>query len=319
MPSTVPGGLTVVMPLYNKGPHVDRAIASVLAQSAGFDALIVVDDGSSDDGPDRVAALDDRRITLLRRSPPGPGGYAARNLAIRSATTEWIAFLDADDAWNKDFLAGIYGLIGRFPEIGCAFTGYEMVDPDGGTRLSEPSGGAPATLSYDDFLKIWISDKDCPIWTGSTAFRRNVLLDAGLFPEDRCRRGGDKDLWLRAMATTSAGYDPRPLATYFRDSTNMVTNSVKTFSAHCIIATIGQMVADGVPQAERLKTLSNVETLNYSISAARSAGLNPDVYRTFYRKFTDPRYYLVKGIAACPAPFRPLLAKAVQRVLRIGE
>ena len=123
--SSIPGGVTVVMPLYNKGPHVERAIRSVLTQKAGFDTLLVVDDGSTDDGPDRVKAFTDPRVQLLRRSPPGPGGYAARNHAIRQSRTEWIAFLDADDAWKPDFTHAIASLVHEYGQhIGSAFTSF---------------------------------------------------------------------------------------------------------------------------------------------------------------------------------------------------
>src|SRR5882724_6939837 len=97
--------IAVVIPLYNKGLHIRRALDSVLAQSRRPDEIIIVDDNSSDEGPAEVAKYADPRIRLLHRTTPGPGGYAARNLAIEHAHSEWIAFLDADDAWTFDHLA----------------------------------------------------------------------------------------------------------------------------------------------------------------------------------------------------------------------
>ena len=104
--SVVPGGLSIVMPVYNKAPHVDRSIRSILAQTAGFDELIVVDDGSTDGSLEKVQLHSDHRMHIYTRSSPGPGGYAARNLGIRRATSEWIAFLDADELVAPEFHEG---------------------------------------------------------------------------------------------------------------------------------------------------------------------------------------------------------------------
>lgn len=319
--SSVPGGVTVVMPLFNKAPHVDRAIQSILQQTEGFDALIVVDDGSTDDGPERVAAYSDSRIQLLKRSPPGPGGYTARNYAIRQAGTEWIAFLDADDAWKPDFTRAIGSLIKEYGDtIGCAFTSLDVHERDG--RVCQQQFGADrvaegrAVLTFQTFLDAWLQYRDSPIWTGATALRRDLLLEAGMFPEGRCRRGGDKDLWLRCMALRSAAFDPRSFATYFRDSTNMVTSNVKVQGPHCIVATIQSMIGEqngGV--LRRLKLLNNVQTFNCCLSAARAGTLNKSIYRVFYDKHRDYRYYLTVLLQITPAWAKPILGKAMQRAL----
>jgi glycosyltransferase involved in cell wall biosynthesis len=319
--SSVPGGVTVVMPLYNKGPHVDRAIQSILQQTAGFDALIVVDDGSTDDGPERVAAFTDSRIQLLKRSLPGPGGYAARNYAIRQARTEWIAFLDADDAWKPDFTRVIASLIENYGDtIGCAFTSFDIHHRNG--RIGQQQFGADriadggSLLAFESFLDAWLEYGDSPVWTGATALRRDILLRAGMFPEDRCKRGGDKDLWLRSLALSSAAFDPRPLATYFRNSTNMVTSNVKIDVPHCIVETIQDMISDQNSRVlRRLKSLNNVETFNRCLSAARSGTLNKNIYQVLYDRRRDYRYYLIVLLQLSPAWAKPILGKAMQRVL----
>jgi succinoglycan biosynthesis protein ExoO len=320
--SAVPGGVTVVMPLYNKGPHVERAIRSVIQQTAGFDALIVVDDGSTDDGPDRIAAFTDPRLQLLRRSPPGPGGYAARNHAIRRARTEWIAFLDADDAWQPEFTRTIASLIEDYGDaIGCAFTSFDIRHPNGANHQqrfgADRRAAGRSLLQFEEFLNAWLEYRDSPIWTGATALRRDILLEAGLFPEGRCTRGGDKDLWLRAVALKPAAFDPNPLATYFRDSTNMVTSQVKVDAPHCIVATIQEMIGRQNGRVlRRLKSLNNVETFARCLSAARSGTLHERIYDILYDKYRDYRYYLIALLQRAPVSLRPTLAKTMQRALR---
>jgi len=95
--------VTIVIPLYNKSSLVERAIRSIQEQTFEDWRLIVVDDGSTDDGGDIVRGIADGRIELIRQSNQGPG--AARNAGIARAESEFIAFLDADDQWYPWYLA----------------------------------------------------------------------------------------------------------------------------------------------------------------------------------------------------------------------
>ncbi len=92
----------IVIPLYNKAACVGRAIRSIRAQTVTDWRLIVVDDGSTDDGAEVVHGFDDRRIEMIRQENAGPG--AARNAGIAKATAKYIAFLDADDEWYPWYL-----------------------------------------------------------------------------------------------------------------------------------------------------------------------------------------------------------------------
>ena len=68
--------ISVVIPLYNKQAYFERAVASVLQSGYPAHEVIVVDDGSTDDGPKRVAAMGDARLRLIRQ--PNGGVSAAR-------------------------------------------------------------------------------------------------------------------------------------------------------------------------------------------------------------------------------------------------
>jgi glycosyltransferase involved in cell wall biosynthesis len=91
------GDLSVVMPLYNAEPYVRAAIQSVLDGAEGLLELIVVDDGSTDDGAEVARSFGDP-VRVLEQPNAGPS--AARNLGIREARGELIGFLDADDLWQ---------------------------------------------------------------------------------------------------------------------------------------------------------------------------------------------------------------------------
>lgn len=88
--------VSVIVPMYNAGPYVGAALDSILAQTRPVDEIIVVDDGSTDDGPAIVARYG-APVRMLRQDHRG--STTALNLGLRAATGTAIAFLDADDLW----------------------------------------------------------------------------------------------------------------------------------------------------------------------------------------------------------------------------
>ncbi len=120
--------ISVVVPLYNTRAYVAEAIDSILAQTRPADEIIVVDDGSTDGGPELLARYGSS-VRVIRQAHAG--GATALNRGIAQATGDTIAFLDADDLWvmdklerqqsvllANDRLDGVFGLILQFDERG---------------------------------------------------------------------------------------------------------------------------------------------------------------------------------------------------------
>jgi glycosyltransferase involved in cell wall biosynthesis len=301
--------IAVVIPVFNKERHVERAIRSALSQTLSPARILVVDDASTDGSRERIAAISDPRITVIERRTPGPGGYAARNAAINSVTSEWIAFLDADDAWLPDHLQSVAGAVSRAgddPEIGCVFAGYQNVYPEGRSVLDPYTQqiGRPddRRLDFEEFLNFWIRLRACPVWTSAATFRRQVLLDAGLFPAGRCSRGGDKDLWLRAARLTDLIACPSVTATYFRDSANMVTRSNTTNLRHCLCDTIDSMIAEEPSNRRRhlLMRLFNSEVFEYAKLALRTERVDPRVWKGFHVAQDPLRFLVLQALSWLP-------------------
>lgn len=98
---------SVIIPLYNKGCKVKRAIDSVLKQNVNDLEIVVVDDGSTDDSVDYVKAYQDSRIRYIFKENGGVS--SARNRGIKEAKGDWLLFLDADD----EMIVGALGLYGK--------------------------------------------------------------------------------------------------------------------------------------------------------------------------------------------------------------
>jgi hypothetical protein len=97
--------VSIIIPLHNKEPFVAETILSVLAQSLLDWELIVVENGSTDKGPEIVRQFSDGRIRLVASPKCGPG--AARNVGILEAKGEWLSFLDADDLLQPNHLENL--------------------------------------------------------------------------------------------------------------------------------------------------------------------------------------------------------------------
>ncbi len=301
--------VAVVIPVFNKERHVERAIRSALSQTLSPATVVIIDDASTDGSRERIAAISDPRIRVIHRQVPGPGGYAARNAAIAMVTTEWIAFLDADDSWLPDHLQSIAGAISRAgddPGIGCVFAGYQNIYPGGRRvldRYTRQIGRLDdRRLDFDELLNVWIRLRACPVWTSAATFRRRVLLEAGLFPAGRCARGGDKDLWLRAARHADLLVCPSITATYYRDSINMVTRNNTANLRHCLCDTIEALIAEETSSRRRqlLMRLFNSEVFEYAKLALRTERVDPQVWKGFHIAQDPLRFLMLHALSWLP-------------------
>ena len=94
--------ISVIIPTYNRVELLPRAVGSVLAQTHPHLELIVVDDGSEDATRGYLSGITDSRLRVIGQSRQGVA--AARNTGIAASRGDYIAFLDSDDAWQKDKL-----------------------------------------------------------------------------------------------------------------------------------------------------------------------------------------------------------------------
>lgn len=296
---------SVVIPLYNKRPHVGRAIQSALAQTSPAHEIVVVDDGSRDGGYEYVRDLADPRIKLHQRTQPGPGGYAARNDGIAHATGDWIAFLDADDEWLPDHLETIartMQLCDRPEALVSVATGFRIVFPSGKEELDiyarHRKQGGPEFLDFEQFLGTWLAVGGAPIWTSATACRKDALIAAGLFPAGRCTRGGDKDMWLRVAAQGVTAINPAITAIYFKDSVNMVTAGTTVHARHCICHSVEAMLDRAKPAAARLlRKVYNLEIFKYCVLSVKNARVNRAIWRGFYAAESPIQYLILNALS----------------------
>src|SRR5712692_3360085 len=140
--------VSVVVPLYNGGTYIESTLKSILSQSYDHYEILVVDDGSTDNGLAKVSTLMENfpgQIRLLNHPDRGNHGIAAsRNLAIRNARGTYVAFVDQDDMWVPEKLERQVEALQRFPEAAFVYAKSAFIDQQGAekhVRGIHPTGG----------------------------------------------------------------------------------------------------------------------------------------------------------------------------------
>lgn len=209
--------ITVVIPLYNKADCIATALDSVLIQTYQDFEVIVVDDGSTDDGAAVVEQYADPRIRLIRQENAGVS--AARNKGISEARGEYVAFLDADDEWMPEFLAEIVALQQEFPDCKAQATTY--VQCQNGEKKNIilnklPFSGDHGVLT--NYFEV-ATHSNPPIWTGGVCIERALLQDLGGFPLG-IKSGEDLLTWARIATHTHWAYSLKPYAIFNMEGYN---------------------------------------------------------------------------------------------------
>jgi len=202
--------VSVVIPTYNYARYLGEAIESVLAQSVGLLEIIVVDDGSTDD-TERVATA--YPVRYLRKENGGEA--SARNVGVRAAQGEFIAFLDADDKWTPE---KIERQLEAAKKTRAAVIHTDFMYWDGARTWDVPSGRAKFCGDcYREFF--WDSPGSTPT---NFMVKRSCFDEVGLFQE--IIPGGlgvDLDMWMRLARRFQFAFVPEKLALKREHGTNM--------------------------------------------------------------------------------------------------
>jgi glycosyltransferase involved in cell wall biosynthesis len=180
---------SVVVPTFNRLPHLQRALDTVWKQTFADYEVIVVDDGSSDGTAEWLATQTDRLRYLLQENK-GPG--AARNAGAAAARGDYIAFLDSDDLWFPWTLTTYAETITACHSP--AILGGAMMSFRDEDELNQLVPQRPSFQYFDDFYSTG-GDRHF-VGSNMLVAKRKALVDCGGFLNDRMN-AEDHDLILR--------------------------------------------------------------------------------------------------------------------------
>ena len=198
---------SVIMPLYNKAPYVEKAIRSVLEQTYAHYELIVINDGSTDNSAEIAEKLLCGIPNAKFINQANSGVATTRNNGVAMANGQYICFLDADDWWDISFLQEMSQFIKEYPEAGIWGTNYWYVKR-GMTRV-----GVKCETGYINYPFVYKSTASMPLTSISVCMSKKTFIESEGFPIG-IKLGEDFLLWTKIALEQKVAFLNKPVAYY---------------------------------------------------------------------------------------------------------
>ena len=227
--------ISVVIPAYNCSSSIGRCLDSVLAQTRPADEIVIIDDGSSDGTAGICEGYSREYNQIIYHYQDNAGVAVARNKGIELSTSNWVAFLDSDDAWLPEKLAIQGSFIDENPDVAWVAGAFRKIKflngkfQDAGSSSTISTGNKVGAVSKRNALQLLAGD--IQIWTGTVMMRRETVQSLGGFATS-LQGPEDLDLWLRfAIEEPMIGFVGEPISLYTVDQpTSLMGNASHAIS-----------------------------------------------------------------------------------------
>ena len=196
--------VSVIIPIHNAEKFISYTVDSVLNQTCADFEIILCENNSTDATREIIAAMSDPRIKVLNLKDVHDAA-GARNAGVKEAAGRYIAFLDADDLWQKDKLEKQLAFM-KAKNASFSFTGYEFADEN-----ATPLGTVvkvPEKITYNEALR------------NTTIFTSTVMFDMAVLDKDDVQmphiKSEDTALWWKLLRTGVAAYGLNENLVYYR-------------------------------------------------------------------------------------------------------
>ena len=203
--------ISVVIPLYNKENTIARAVNSVIKQSYTDWELIIVDDGSEDFSVNLVENYNDSRIKLIRQA--NMGASAARNKGAEEAIGDWIAFLDADDEYDLNFLSRCAEMLMKSGGKDVSFVACSYIRKSPLTKKSKTAFDSMTESGEVNYFKLCKGNRT-PVCSSSVVVNKTAFFEVGGFPIG-IKYFEDWILWMKLAWYGKFVFIAEPLSYYY--------------------------------------------------------------------------------------------------------
>lgn len=300
--------VAVVIPVRNGRSLIRRAVASALAQSRLPDEIVVVDDGSTD-GTGAVVREFGEGVTLIET--PQQGVAAARNTGVAAASSDFVAFLDADDYWEPDHLERIETAIkGTEGRATIYFSDLRLAQAHGGATIWAHCGLA-VTGPYElrEESNEWLFASRQPMLIQASVVSHQAYTAVGGCDPRLTRRSDTHlifKLGLSGPTCAVSGVSGEWTAENRASLTHRYTPTHTTYE-ECTVRLYRDLLERAVELNRGERRILRRAAARAHLSLAKEAGLR------------RPRTFLANAIAACRMDPRTPVAACGRVALRLGS
>ena len=204
--------VSVIIPFYNAKKYISESIESVISQTYKNWELLLIDDGSTDEGVAVIQKyLNNPKIKLYRKENGGQA--SARNLGIRRARGKLVAFLDADDLWKPQKLTEQIPLFNQ--DFDLVFSNASVIDEKGSFIGEDLNPGSGSYFGESAFSGLMYGRFFIPTLT--VVCKKEIIECANGFSESRAiQLAEDFDLWERLFLIGAKAYGMKECTAYYR-------------------------------------------------------------------------------------------------------
>lgn len=291
--------VSVVIPTYNRAGLIAQSIQSALAQTYRNLEIIVVDDGSTDNTKEVVAAFGPA-VQYFYKTNSGPAG--TRNVGIQKARGEFVAFLDSDDLWEPDKIEKQLRCFQENPRAAMVSSNFRLIDGHG--RAIKDPGSEPGYQPSDFIIKDMLRVR-FPFATPAFLIRKAIFEKIGVFNE-KLRISEDLDLLIRIGVNYQVGYVDEVLVSVRMHDNHLMRetpryqvwlNSVKVYRSRekeisRVVERPGRFFANFYALAGNSALLSGkrLKAFELYVQAVMLQPLAPKVYKDCVRCFLPMSY-----------------------------
>ena len=206
--------ISIIIPVYNAEKFIEDTINTVINQTYDNYEIILIDDCSTDNSVNIINKYLNDNIRLYKNKE-NIGVGLTRNVGIKHSKGDYIAFLDADDLWDKDKLEKQVKFMQDNNYV-FTYTGYVFSN-----ALGEPTGKkifVPSKCNYNGYLKTTI------IWTSTVMLDMNYFTKEDIYMPNQ-RRGEDGATWLKLLKKVDYAYGYNEILSRYRRTKNSLSSN----------------------------------------------------------------------------------------------
>ena len=278
--------VSVIIPTYNRGYCIKRAVESVLNQTYKNLEVVVVDDGSTDNTEEVVSSVNDERVRFVKM-PQNGGPAAARNFGVKNARYDIIAFHDSDDVWRYEKLerqmdvmmrTGCDMVYGRFSYH--YFLGsYDVTNPPESISIDDKTNNIYKTILKQNIIAM-----------PTIVVKKDIFESAGGF-NPSLNILEDYEMCLRLVSAAKTGFLNEPVIDVYATDGSVSANANAYFYSRIYILCLhmenmqkfevcNEVMRDIYGKADELGVLEPVEELERQM--LESCGKE-----MYYKKYKD--------------------------------